>query len=158
MDDYKKVNNPTKPLATSQDSHQNLAEYERDKSSNFKSFRWGSDDVWEMWDCSISSTFRAHLWHGCFSYQREIKIVSAPFLTISSTQAELNSSYCNFYFWQCIFLSLPCLLITTGEQKKYFLFSQLLYPKVKSSKRFWCQKYWNWVETTGHDFIILYQN
>lgn len=96
MDDYKKANNTTETLLLSQDSHQNdkLAEYKRDKSSNFNSYRWVSGNSWETQVCCISSTFRIHLCHICFSYHREIKIVPCPFITnTSSTWTELYSCY-----------------------------------------------------------------
>lgn len=126
-----------KNLVTSQDSHQNdeLAEYERDKSSNFNSFRWVSDDSWEMWDCYSSSTFRTHLCHVCSSYQRNIKIVPAPFITnINCTWTERNSYYYKFYSWKCIFLGLSCLPITRADQKKCFLFHSCFILRWKVQK------------------------
>lgn len=86
---------PQKPRY-SQDSHQSdeLAEYERDKSSNSNSFRWVPDNSWEVQVCCVGSTFRIHLCHVCFSYQREIKTGPSPFIT-SSTWTELYSYYYN---------------------------------------------------------------
>lgn len=77
---------------------------------------------WETWDSYITFTFRTQLYHAYSLYQRDIKIVSAPFKTnINSTWTELNSYYCNFYFWYCMFLSFSYILITKADQKKYFL-------------------------------------